>query len=275
MNNGKLLFRNFVPYITSNFGNRIHPITKEYTTHLGVDYGTNDQKLPTYAIENGQVLKTGYSNISGNFVYVNYKRLGKIALYQHLDRINVTNGQNVDRNTIIGYVGETGQVTGIHLHFGWFSESEFNKGWYERNWEDFEKYEYIKELEIIGTTTEPNQNLDQIEVLVDDLRARKEPNGEIFGYIKKGLYNILDTYQDENYTWYKVETDTWIAYSNSWAKIYDAIKPEISEDNDKLNNPNDVLDNEVNEEEIEKQNIFQIIYLALVNFFKKIINFFK
>ena len=68
--NGKLLFRGYNPYITSNLGNRVHPITGITTMHYGVDYGTNDKKLPTYAIEDGIVLDTGFSNISGNFVYI-------------------------------------------------------------------------------------------------------------------------------------------------------------------------------------------------------------
>lgn len=40
------------------------------------------------------------------------------TLYAHLDDINVSLGQQVTPNTIIGTVGETGCVTGPHLHFG-------------------------------------------------------------------------------------------------------------------------------------------------------------
>ena len=138
--NGKLLFREYDPYITSNFGYRIHPITGLNTLHTGVDYGTNGKKIPTYGIEEGIVLKTGFNSGQGNYVYINYERLGKVGLYQHLDSISVKEGQNVSGNTIIGYVGETGDVTGIHLHFGWFNSPEYNKGWNERNWEDFENY---------------------------------------------------------------------------------------------------------------------------------------
>ena len=66
--NGKLLFKDFDPYITSPFGNRIHPITKVMKMHDGVDYGTFDKKLPVYAIEEGKVIRTGYTSGTGNFV---------------------------------------------------------------------------------------------------------------------------------------------------------------------------------------------------------------
>lgn len=40
------------------------------------------------------------------------------ALYAHLSKIGVTPGQWVGPETVIGYVGNTGCVTGAHLHFG-------------------------------------------------------------------------------------------------------------------------------------------------------------
>ncbi|GIK42640.1 MAG: hypothetical protein BroJett011_64730 [Chloroflexota bacterium] len=40
------------------------------------------------------------------------------ALYAHLAKINVTAGQVISPETIIGAVGASGCVTGPHLHFG-------------------------------------------------------------------------------------------------------------------------------------------------------------
>lgn len=40
------------------------------------------------------------------------------ALYAHLAKISVTPGQWAGSDTVIGYVGDTGCVTGAHLHFG-------------------------------------------------------------------------------------------------------------------------------------------------------------
>lgn len=273
--NGKLLFREFDPYITSNFGNRIHPITGVNTMHYGVDYGTNGEKLPTYAIEDGIVLKTGFSNISGNYVYIRYDRLGKVALYQHLDRINVSKEQKVNKDSIIGYVGETGEVTGVHLHFGWFNVTEFNKDWYERNWEDFEKYEYVLPIKYLGKPTERDKTKNQIEVIIDNLRVRKSPNGEILGLINPGIYNTLESYISD-YIWYKIEEDMWIAYNESFGNFY---KKEISKDEKEINSSN----NEDIQEEIpinngtptKKNSLFSRIFQRILAFIKKILNYFK
>ncbi len=43
---------------------------------------------------------------------------GWTALYAHLARIDVVLGQDVEPNTLIGAVGQTGCTTGPHLHFG-------------------------------------------------------------------------------------------------------------------------------------------------------------
>lgn len=44
--------------------------------------------------------------------------LGWQALYAHLSRVDVVAGQTVTPDTFIGAVGETGCVSGPHLHFG-------------------------------------------------------------------------------------------------------------------------------------------------------------
>lgn len=288
--NGKLLFRDYDPYITSNFGYRIHPITGVNTLHTGVDYGTNNKKLPTYAIEDGKVVKTGFNSGQGNYVYVSYSRILKTGLYQHLDSISVKEGDNVSSNTIIGYTGETGEVTGIHLHFAWFNSSELNKGWYERNWEDFEKYEYIKPLDYLGSNVERDKNKDQIEVVINNLRVRKLPNGEILGYIKPGIYNIIDTKVNGDYTWYKIGYNMWIAYSSEFANLYlkeeNVLTDEIIEEvEDKESNDNnqekeetieeDVIIDEENAEIVVKNNFFSRIFASFYEFFQKILNFFR
>lgn len=143
--NGKLIFKDYDPYVTSAFGYRIHPITgQRQSFHQGVDYGTNNQKLPQYAIEDGVVTGCGTDGTGAKYVYVKYPRLGKTGLHYHLDSYRVSNNQKVNANTIIGYTGTTGNSTGIHLHFGWFPTEDRNKAWNSKRWEDFEAYNYPK-----------------------------------------------------------------------------------------------------------------------------------
>lgn len=270
--NGKLLFRDFDPYITSYFGYRIHPITKVRTLHAGVDYGTNEKKIPAYAIENGIVSRTGFYETLGNYVYVKYPRLGKTGLYQHLDKISVKNNQIVTKDTIIGYVGNTGEVTGIHLHFGWFNSNEQDLDWYSKTWEDFEKYEYIPELSIIGNPIKRDENVDQIEIKITNLRVRKSPNGEILGYIKPGFYNILDSKVENNYTWYLIGDNMWVAYSLEFANLY--LKKEVIEDI-VVEEPEEIIPEDDNDEEIPeepvKKNFLIRFFNSFVEFIKKIL----
>ena len=81
------------------------------------------QGTPVYAAANGTVA-TCYYNPGGygNVVYVNHGKNDNGVLlssrYGHLTRWVVTPGQKVQKGTsIIGYVGNTGNSSGAHLHF--------------------------------------------------------------------------------------------------------------------------------------------------------------
>lgn len=52
----------------------------------------------------------------GNTIVINHGS-GVTTIYMHLERINVSVGQSVNRGDIIGIKGTTGASTGIHLHF--------------------------------------------------------------------------------------------------------------------------------------------------------------
>lgn len=69
---------------------------------------------------------------------------------------------------------------------------------------------------------------DQIEVKVPELRVRTSPslNGEILGYASIGFYNFYETRDNDNYTWYRIAEDQWIASKDEWTTIYYAEKPK-------------------------------------------------
>ncbi len=287
--NGSRLFKNFNPYITSAFGYRIHPITGVRKLHEGVDYGTNNQKLPTYGISKGEVVGTGYQKAIGNYVYVNYPKLEHNAIYEHLDSISVKKGQSIDTNTIIGYVGATGDVTGIHLHFGWFPSKDQNKDWYSRDWQDFEEYNFPLEIKYLGTPVAKNTKKDQIEVVIKNLHIRNNANGVILGYVKEGIYDILDKKVLTDYTWYKIGEGMWIAYIKTYTNIY--LKEEKPDDKPNNDTPtkepeqekepeledSKPLENPDNEEENQDEtetstNWFSKLIQKIIEFIK---NFFK
>ena len=102
--------------ITSNFGYRIHPISKVRKLHGGVDL-VKKHNNPIYAFRKGTVSFAGRNNQGfGNLVIVNEPN-GYRNFYAHLNSINVKKGQKVTTNTMIGRQGATGNVTGSHLHF--------------------------------------------------------------------------------------------------------------------------------------------------------------
>ena len=78
------------------------------------------------------------------------------------------------------------------------------------------------EIPIVGNPVKRNNKVDQIEVITDTLRARENPNlkAKIFGYIKRGIYDIKDVKEADGYKWYQVDA-YWIANDKdeTWCKI--------------------------------------------------------
>ncbi|MDD3501714.1 MAG: peptidoglycan DD-metalloendopeptidase family protein [Candidatus Cloacimonetes bacterium] len=102
--------------ITSRFGYRIHPISRQRRLHSGVDYRA-PRGTSVYAIAKGTVVRASWNGGFGNTVEIRHPD-GIISQYAHLDRILVKHGQSVRAGTIVGRVGSTGYSTGPHLHFG-------------------------------------------------------------------------------------------------------------------------------------------------------------
>jgi len=71
---------------------------------------------PIYPIMDGAIESVSYSRFSyGNYIVINHGSEIR-SLYAHLSKINVSLGETVNKNTIVGEVGSTGFSTGSHLH---------------------------------------------------------------------------------------------------------------------------------------------------------------
>lgn len=102
--------------ITSPFGIRRHPIHHDIRFHGGVDVKAKaGQVVKATAI--GIVTQIGQDEALGIFVHIRHA-FGFETLYGHLAGYCVKPGQTVQRNEEIGRVGQTGQATGPHLHYG-------------------------------------------------------------------------------------------------------------------------------------------------------------
>jgi hypothetical protein len=72
---------------------------------------------PVYAVDNGIVLKSGYTKDGyGGRVIIDHQ-IDYITLYAHLSQAVVQEGDVVQKGQLIGYVGSTGNSTGPHVHF--------------------------------------------------------------------------------------------------------------------------------------------------------------
>lgn len=102
-------------YISSRFGERIHPITGELKNHNGMDIAANSGTA-VFAADGGKVVLAEWYGGYGNCIMIEHGN-GYKTLYGHLSYIGVRNGQYVSQGDTIGQVGSTGNSTGPHLHF--------------------------------------------------------------------------------------------------------------------------------------------------------------
>jgi murein DD-endopeptidase MepM/ murein hydrolase activator NlpD len=101
--------------ITSPFGQRRVFNQELRSRHTGVDLAGRTG-APVGAAARGRVALTGNFYFAGNAVYLDHG-LGVYTAYFHLSRIDVEEGQLLERGEVLGGVGATGRVTGPHLHW--------------------------------------------------------------------------------------------------------------------------------------------------------------
>jgi len=101
--------------ISSPFGWRIHPLTRKRSLHTGMDIVAS-KGTQIHAAGAGVVIMAGWNTAYGNMTIIDHGK-GISTLYGHQSALNVTEGQSVQANQVIGYVGSTGWSTGPHLHF--------------------------------------------------------------------------------------------------------------------------------------------------------------
>lgn len=102
-------------YITSTFGTRIDPFTKEAKTHRGLDFAGPFNSV-IYAPADGIVEIVAVRGGFGNSIEINHGN-GIVTEYAHLNRSLVNVGDAVKRGDKIAIQGSSGRSTGQHLHW--------------------------------------------------------------------------------------------------------------------------------------------------------------
>ena len=87
---------------------------KPRSPHSGVDFAA-PAGTPVVASNRGRVALVADHFFGGRLVALDHGE-GLYTLYMHLERVDVGEGNVVERGAIIGGVGSTGRATGPHLH---------------------------------------------------------------------------------------------------------------------------------------------------------------
>ena len=101
--------------VTSEFGSGRVFNGHLTSRHLGVDFrGAVGQQIR--AANRGVVALVDRFFLAGNVIYIDHGG-GVVTSYFHLSKPLVKTGDTVERGQVIGLVGNTGRVTGPHLHW--------------------------------------------------------------------------------------------------------------------------------------------------------------
>ena len=210
--------------VTQKFGETV----TDSKGHTGIDLW-QPVGTPVYAAESGDVLAAGIINNSygnsqyGKCILIDHKN-GYYTFYAHLDSILVRVGQSVLVGTQIGTVGQTGNVTGPHLHF----EVRTNPNW-NRNY--FINPEAICGLAIdkpnviqtpnIGNLLKPNlNNTTKVKVANELLNMRDAAgySGKVIAELKKGTKLTItgNKIVKDGLEWYPVQINGYVAASDGY-----------------------------------------------------------
>jgi murein DD-endopeptidase MepM/ murein hydrolase activator NlpD len=101
--------------MSSNYGMRIDPFTKNLAHHSGIDF----QAQPGTGIVAsgyGTIKKVGTDSIYGKFIEISHAD-GFVSKYAHAQKVFVKDGEQISKGQLIAEVGSTGRSTGPHLHY--------------------------------------------------------------------------------------------------------------------------------------------------------------
>ncbi|KKK37562.1 hypothetical protein WQ57_12540 [Mesobacillus campisalis] len=94
-------------------------ITDTYGTreglHKGIDIASR-LGSPVYAVDGGIITKSYYSSTYGHVVFIKHENQFE-TVYAHLHKRHAFEGEKVKQGELIGVMGNTGDSSGVHLHF--------------------------------------------------------------------------------------------------------------------------------------------------------------
>ena len=104
--------------VSSAYGLRRFFNDLERNPHRGLDLKAGLGE-PVRAATAGQVVLAADHYYGGRSVFIDHG-LGVYSVYMHLDEFRTEQGAMVEAGQVIGLAGQTGRVTGPHLHLGFY-----------------------------------------------------------------------------------------------------------------------------------------------------------
>ena len=99
--------------MSSDFGWRILRGRNDF--HRGLDIA-GQKNTPILASDSGEVIEVGYSSGYGKYCIIRHNE-SVVTRYAHCDSVIVEEGDLVAQGDHIANMGDTGNVTGVHVHF--------------------------------------------------------------------------------------------------------------------------------------------------------------
>ena len=246
--------------------------------HRGLDLvgkGYTIDDIVSYDAGNVLMSVTGYGNGQGegvNWRYGNFVKIqhdnGTVCLYAHMEYTSVKVGQRVSKGQVIGRMGNSGNSSGGHLHWEFWSKNDYNSNI------DPSPYLAPKEPIVLPKPVERDKNKRQFQVdYNDNLRVRETPNGNILGILNKGIYDFISTEKSGGYEWVKLKDGMYSAITDM-SRILEVEKEEVKEEIEE--NPiidENTVENTVEKEETveEKENVLLWILEAFINFLNSVL----
>lgn len=222
-------------------------ITKEFipNSHYGIDIGwssvANQPYCAVLAWQDGKVVGKGYYSDTGYWIalehsYSNNKK--RWTCYIHLkEAVSLKVGDKVKIGQRIGTRGNSGHSSGVHLHLyltKQFSESiNFSFSNLKARSIDPKPYLYYSKeyntlyissgswkkplpapIPEVVNPVERDVMKDQLICYEADLRVRNNASlkGDVLGHLQKDkYYNYFESKVADNYTWYRIADNQWIA----------------------------------------------------------------
>ncbi|MBR5794551.1 MAG: M23 family metallopeptidase [Erysipelotrichaceae bacterium] len=196
-------------------------VGKGYTLDDIVSYDDGNVLMSVTGYGNGQ--GEGVNWRYGNFVKIQHDN-GTVCLYAHMEYTSVRVGQRVSKGQVIGRMGNSGNSSGGHLHWEFWSKNDYNSNI------DPSPYLAPKEPIVLPKPVERDKNKRQFQVdYNDNLRVRKTPNGEILGILNQGIYDFISTETNGGYEWVKLKDGMYSAITDM-SRILEVEKEEVQED---------------------------------------------